>query len=247
MLEMSAQFNQKDEKMKRLRNLLTSVGVLAAIGAFSLTPTVVHASDPGPIAKIVIGSDGSDTVHVMDADLLSASVTLPVYGVPAMLSCYSGTAGGSINGGTTGIPNHAVLSFSTVNLNCDSFYPGTTVTMTLDNCNVEFVADIQSVSSNKTDLVVGRTYLSSRMAPHIQCLRIDRTGGCTLRIGGSVASTIEETEKTRGGTTYNELTLNGSGLTTNNPNLLCLGEVGNGTAFSIDASFDVGPSINFVP
>lgn len=230
----------------RLRKLLTATGAVMAAGALTLAPTLAHAA--GPIALLEVNGSTADGTVDVDAILKDASVTIPVYGSPTKLNCSSGTASGVINRGTDGVPTNAALSFDQLSLVCDSFLAGTTVTMTLDNCNVDFVADAsQTVNATKTDLVTGITYMSDRSNPSTHCVRINVTGGCVVRIGGSVATTYNENKKIVDGIEYSDLHLDGSGLTTNGPNLLCLGAVGNGTPFSIDATFNTNPNINFIP
>jgi hypothetical protein len=221
----------------RLRNLITATGAVLAAGALALAPTAAHAA--GPIASLDLGTSANPTTAVLKGP---ASVTMKVYGSDMKLNCSSGSASAAWN---TGAAATAPLTFSALTLNCDSFLPGTTVTLQLV-CNMPFNPDASnSVTNDKTDVITGSVNAGAN------CVKVTVTGGCTLYINGATTASLDENKKVVGSTTYNEFTVSGSGFkiaTSPAPTFACLGAVSGGSAVTLNnVKFNLRSNVNFRP
>jgi hypothetical protein len=222
---------------------------------FGLTPA---PTDP---PKVLV--DGSDAASDYDLDgpLASASATLAVYGIPLTLACTSGTAGGAVHGGAP--DTDPALTFDQVSLTCPSIFPGTTASMTLDQCDIEVVMDDANVHEGLDPLtddvdtgtgvlanaVDGLAHLSARTDPSKHCLRVNISNGCQFRIGGTTTVKFHEATDLIGGTDYQTLELTGAGLQIKNPTS-CAGAVVNNAPITVATSLKVhSPDglIDFVP
>ncbi|QWF24134.1 hypothetical protein KM427_10830 [Nocardioides sp. LMS-CY] len=201
----------------RLHRLLIATAAALAAGTLALAATA-QALSP---SNVDVGGDSSSSSHVLNGVLNSASVTMQTVFGHMKLNCSSGTAGGTTNGGTVGNP---VFEFTALNLNCDSWYPGTTVTTSVTGCNV--TADLTGGVSG--GISTGTAHFSDSTGK--ACVKVTYSSGCTFWIGGHVG--VAFTNSTQ------RLVLNGSGATIyNNPAAPsgCLGIVSTGHALTLNS------------
>ncbi|QWF24135.1 hypothetical protein KM427_10835 [Nocardioides sp. LMS-CY] len=205
----------------RFRKLLVATAAVVAAGAMALAP----AAQAAP-TSVDVGGDSSNTSHVLNGVLKNASVNMQTVFGNIKLNCSSGSAAGTVNGGAIGNP---VFEFTSLNLNCDSFIPGTTVSMQVTGCNV--TADLTGGVSG--GISTGTAHFSDSTGK--ACVKVTVSSGCTLYIGGHVGVTFDNTVKAGGG---QDFVLNGSGATVfSNPAAPsgCLGTVSTGNALTLNS------------
>ncbi|QWF24133.1 hypothetical protein KM427_10825 [Nocardioides sp. LMS-CY] len=185
----------------RFRKLLVATAAIVAAGAMALAPAA-QAVTP---SNVDVGGDSSNSPHaVTGAPHASASLTLQTLLGNVNLSCSSGSASGTVNGGSFATaPPNPVFDFSALTLNCDSFVPGTTITFQLAGCHA--VTDLNSVTSG-----VSTGVIRFRGSGGVACLKGTISNGCIFWVGGDVAASFDNAVKPDG---YQHFTLNGTGAT----------------------------------
>ncbi|QWF24137.1 hypothetical protein KM427_10845 [Nocardioides sp. LMS-CY] len=205
-----------------LPRLAIATGALAAAGTLALAPAALGLA-PGPIATVLVANQNTNTSYDLEGVLTNGDFTLETAFGDANLTCSSGSAGGLVRGGTTGIDPAAAFTFDELGFACDSFIPGTSATMDIvPGCDIDVVmnddlvhdgdgitvrTDTGGTSSSTPNYVSGTAYMSNGGVP---CLVYTISNGCTIRIKGYVTAQFHEAASSGGG--YQDLKLVGGGL-----------------------------------
>ena len=102
-------------------------------------------------------------------------------------------------------------------------------------CGIDVSANLGAYTSGVDTAVTGQAAFNNSFN---NCVLVSINNGCTFRIGGSSAATLNETAVTKGGVVYQDLTLSGATPTINNVSG-CLGAVSNGQIFTLNAVFNI--------
>ena len=216
----------------QLRKLLVAGAAVAATGAMALGPAV-QADDPTGDSIDFIGVGGSTADIDYDAAMTlkaPASVNMEVANVDTKLTCSGGNASAIVHAGayTTG----PAMSFTSLNLNCDSFIPGQTVTMSVpSNGCAKFVAADDNVHDSfpfgtvDTGPKDGKVSVVDGTFEVIAPCEVTVTASiCTIKIGGSTPAQFDEAVKDDDPITQ-DFHLKGNGLTITDVSPLCFGAV----------------------
>jgi len=222
----------------RLRKLLLATGAIVAAGAMALAPAA-QATTPGmPIATVSVGGSTANTTHPINLTMKSAQVKTKAFGIPLTINCTAGASSGYVNGGMLGQPSPEMVLHA-MSLTCPSIIPGTTVTMAV-TCTVKTdfsdsvhtgLTDTGAVATNKFHRVAGVMIFSN-------CVAVNISNGCAFTINNFSIVGFDEAIKTIGGVNYQELYLDGTGLTVANATG-CAGAVTNGQLITLTAVFNV--------
>jgi len=215
----------------RVRKVLTTAGAIAAAGILALTPTAAHAA----IATIVVNGVAAPNADVaIDGVLTSASAT---YGGSPSGCGAGGTIAGKVKRGNGGLDPNPAFSLTAININCGSAIIPT-------NLAIAFTCPVDVVMSNTNAVNVGTTDTNIQGVAKMtngagtDCVRVAFVGaGCRLDLRGTVAAKFDETVTTVAGTDYQELSVNGAGLTTQNATGLCAILIPNNSAVTVSAAF----------
>jgi hypothetical protein len=210
--------------------MLITIGAIAAAGTMVLAPTVANAAPPASIS--VNGSTANAATNITGV-MKSASAVFAGFNN----ACSSGSAAGVVNGGTTGIAPNQAFRFTSLTLNCASFIPGTTITLDINACNVGVVfPNTNTATTARTDILTGTATMTVAGVP---CATVTVNGaGCTVKVGGTVGTSFNETAKPNDSTSgwTQELTLSGTGLTMSGGTGLCA--FVNGSSINLTAAFN---------
>jgi hypothetical protein len=211
----------------RLRKFLIAGSALAAAAAFTLIPAA-QASSPtgGNIGSVRVGANTTGNYAWSGVLKSGTSVTMDVFGSPTKLTCTDGDASGRVYAAS---PNpDPSISFSELNLTCDSFIPDEEVTMEVPNSGcAKFTGADNNVHDGLTDTgpktgkfsVVDGTFTLPAGCP------VTVTAGlCVATIGGSTPAQFDE-DKDPGLPVVQNFILKGSGLTVLGANFFCFGAI----------------------
>lgn len=181
----------------------------------------------GPVAAVEV--DGTRSAGAVPIDGIYGSGTYGHSGIT--YGCSSGTAAGTVNRGPRPAAGVHELVLSTLNLVCNSAvgggtppgYPPTGWSITpgcVINVDLPDTSNAQgstaSVHDGTLDTGTATDYgpVTGKASVANQCLTFTGIAGyCTAKASGTVGVSFDEAIKTVGGVKYQELTLNGSGLT----------------------------------
>ncbi len=210
-----------------LRKYLVAVGATVAAGALALAPAS-QATTPtgGPIASVAVG--GSTATADYSASLAlkaGTSVTMKVFGSPRTLGCTSGSASGTVRAGSPA-PN-PFMNFSNLTLACESFIPGSTVTISVPTNGC---ARLEMADSNVNDGLVDTgpkdgkfSVVDGTFVLPAACPVTVVANTCTVTIGGSTPAQFDEAKSTD--PVVQNLRLKGNGLTVKSRSAGCFGAV----------------------
>jgi hypothetical protein len=233
--------------LMRLRQLLLTTGAIVAAGALALVPVAQAASPTGTaINNIEVNYNGAPITHNITLTMTSASVQLNVYGIPMNITCTAGSAGGVVNGGTSGVSPNDAFTLTSMSMTCPSIFPGTSVSFAL-TCNVglKFVdSNVHAGINPSLDVIDTGTgakisRVDGTMSPN-NCVSVTISNGCRFTISGSSTLGFDEAFTAKGLPLkdYQPLHLGGSGLRISNVTS-CAGAVTNLQALTLTAVFDV--------
>ena len=222
-----------------LRKSLIAGAAVVAAGILSLGPSAWAS-----IATVDV--NGNTTAGSVNVDGPFKGGTATFAGFTA--TCSGGNVAGTVQRGPKTSPD---FSFGTLNLSCTSFLPGT-VSMSVI-CAPTITMDAGAAVTNAmTDVVPGTANMTTCPGgnPSIQVA----VGPCSFKVGGSIGVTFDENTKSVGGVTYQDLILNGTGLTTSSASIGCFGAIPNGTGitlnnidFNLQVTGGSAPGINYLP
>jgi hypothetical protein len=236
-----------------LRKAITLGAAVAAAGLLTLTPSVQAASPTGTnVTSIAV--NGVTTAGVVPVDGIFKGGTATFNALGFTSSCTAGTVNGSVNRGpfTRGT---AAFNFTTLTLSCATplgikatiaLNAGCTVPVTMggvkanDNVHVGLTDTglwPATGAKPKNHNVVGTATIG------FKCATVALTGGstCTARADGTVQAQFNEATKVVGGVTYQDLILNGTGLSLRNQTAACLGLMSGGVTLN-QITFNVKPT-----
>jgi hypothetical protein len=201
----------------------------AAAALLALTPAVQATNPTGAnISNISVNGVSTTGTDAVDGSLASGTLTFVVLGFIA--SCSPGTVGGVVNRGPS---SSGAAAFTLNNLSLTCGHPlGLTTNIALDTSNPLCVANVSMggvrtpndnvhtglsdtafwtgpTSTQKFHNVVGTLTLPPAA---YQCFRVTVYPNCTVYIQGTVQAQFNETIRTVGGVSYQDLVLNGGGL-----------------------------------
>lgn len=221
-----------------LRKILVSGAAVLAAGVMSLGATAQATTPHGPIADVEV-----------NGNIISAPVDVdgPFKGGTATFAGFTATcSGGNVDGTVNPMPNPG-FTFDTLNLSCTSFLPGTvamsltcpvTVAMTDNEVHTGLNSTMADSISNGNGNVTGVANMST-CAGGTPSVSVS-VGPCSFKVGGSIAAQFNELPKTVGSLKYQDLILNGAGLTTSGASIGCFGAIPNGTGITLnDITFGI--------
>ena len=200
------------------------------------------ASAPdGPITGVEV--DGDRTTGAVAVEGTFRSGTAAFAGFTA--SCSGGDVDGTLRRGPR--PGSPDFSFSTFDLSCTSFLPGSpvmtatcpiTVSMTDPEVRTGLNDPHTDTIGNGNGNVTGLADLST-CAGGTPSVSVS-VGPCSYRVGGSIAVEFDEATHVVGGVAYQDLIFKGGGLTTSNASTGCFGAIPNGTGITLnDITFGI--------
>jgi hypothetical protein len=249
---------QAREKPMNLRKTIILAAAAAAAGALALTPSVQAASPTGAdITVINVGGNATAGVVPFDGIFKGGTIIFNTLGFTS--SCTAGTIGGSVNRGPFASGGTA-FNVTTLTLSCATPL-GIKATIALGPppaCIAPMaMGDVKQAPLND-NVHVGLTdtgfwtaggakpkfhNVVGFMVVPLKCVTFTLTGGstCTARADGTVQAQFNEATKVVNGVTYQDLILNGVGLTLRNQTASCLGVMAGGVTLN-QITFNVKPT-----
>jgi hypothetical protein len=220
--------------MQLRKTIALGTAVLAA-GLLSLSPTS-HAGPPtgGPIAFVEVNGVQSlpNTPVPVNGTFAGGTYTQNYSGFTTSCIANSTLSGTVIRGTRPTTAGAHDFEFSSLSLPCA--YPGTTDTWSITpGCVVTADFSDDNVHDGTVDSGPhgqGANFHRVRGSFEIPftCVTVTRSTGCTFKVDGTVGAFFDEAITTVGGVRYQQLVLDGSGLTIRQQTPNCLGVMSGG-------------------
>jgi hypothetical protein len=240
-----------------LRKVLTVGAAVLAAGLLTLS-SAATASNPTGAAPTVIEVNGNATAGTPAIDGIFKGGTASFGG--GTFGCTGGTVAGTVTRGPI-VAGQNDLSFTTLTIVCATPL-GVNATISLPaGCVVSF-------RNNETNTHAGTvdtgTYAAGAKFHHVRgnviigapkCAagaKITVPGGCSANVTGTVPAYFDEAIKVVGGVNYQDLGLNGAGLTLSGQTFLCFGLLTGGVTlnnivFNVQVTGGTTTGIDFRP
>ncbi len=212
-----------------LRKALTVGAAVLAAALLGLTSTASATGGGGTLAYVA--ANGSTTPGSVAINGIFSSGTATIAGTA--YTCTGGSVGGTVQpGAVNATPD---LIFNVLSLTCATPLGISGVISVSTGCTVDVEFAGTNVHDGTVDTGAGPKFIrvpGTATMPVIAapgCVRISVLNGvCTASIEGTVGAAFDEAITTIGGANYQQLFLDGTGLTFNNQSAGCIGLLNGG-------------------